>query len=124
MSRSDQRSGRRRPSGRSDRYLQPSLLLALKRRAAYGYELIQKIAEFGFVEGQAPPGMIYRHLRELEANGLVVSEWMTEDSGPAKRIYRLTHEGGEALALWIGFMRAQAERLLNFVEQYRALSGT
>ena len=79
----------------------------------------QEISQFGFVEGQAPPGMIYRHLRELEENGLVSSEWETDGSGPAKRVYHLTTEGLEILDFWIGYMKNQAERLLKFVDMYQ-----
>ncbi|MGD9280302.1 MAG: helix-turn-helix transcriptional regulator, partial [Desulfobacterales bacterium] len=98
-------------SGKAERYMQPSLLLGLKIKPAYGYELINNIQQFGFVQGQAPPGMIYRHLRGLEADGLVKSEWQTEGSGPARRIYRLTPEGDEALSLWIDYMQGQADNL-------------
>ena len=113
----------RRPpgSGKAERYIQPSLLLALKRRPSYGYELIQEIATFGFVEGPAPPGMIYRHLRDMEDNGWVTSEWHTEDAGPAKRIYQLTGEGREILSFWIDYMDRQAGKLANFIAFYQAL---
>jgi poly-beta-hydroxybutyrate-responsive repressor len=105
-------------SKRTQKYIQPSILLALKQKPSYGYELIQEIPQFGFVEGQVPPGMIYRHLRELEDNGLVVSQWETEGTGPAKRVYQLTAEGLEVLAFWIGYMKNQAERLVTFIEIY------
>ena len=108
--------------GKRERYLQPSLLMGLLLKQSYGYELIQSIQEFGFVEGQAPPGMVYRHLRQLETDGLVTSEWETEGSGPAKRIYRLTAEGAEVLALWIQHMEKQVQRLDTFIERYRSLS--
>lgn len=105
-------------SGKAERYIQPSLLLGLKLKPSYGYELINNIHEFGFVHGPAPPGMIYRHLRGLEADGLVKSEWQTEGSGPARRIYRLTSEGDEALSLWIDYMQKQADNLMRFIRQY------
>lgn len=107
-------------SGKAQRYIQPSLLLALKRKPSYGYELIQEIAAYGFVEGPAPPGMIYRHLREMEENGWVQSEWHTEDAGPAKRIYQLTAEGLEILSFWIAYMDRQARKLSNFIAMYEA----
>jgi len=66
--------------------------------------------------------MVYRHLRQLEGDGLVTSEWETEGSGPAKRIYRLTAEGAEVLALWIQHMEKQVQRLDTFIERYRSLS--
>jgi PadR family transcriptional regulator PadR len=105
-------------SKKSERYIQPSILMALRDKPSYGYELIQVISKFGFVEGQAPPGMIYRHLRDLEENGLVASEWETDGTGPAKRVYQLTGEGSEVLDYWITYMKKQAERLLSFVERY------
>ena len=105
-------------SKKSERYIQSSILMALKIRSSYGYELIKEISQFGFVEGQAPPGMIYRHLRDLEENGLVSSEWQTEGAGPAKRVYQLTPEGGEVLDVWIAYMKNQVEKLLNFIEVY------
>ncbi|MFZ2042010.1 MAG: helix-turn-helix transcriptional regulator [Desulfobacterales bacterium] len=105
-------------SGKRERYIQPSILMGLCRKASYGYELIHSLQEFGFVKGEAPPGMVYRHLRQLEENGLVVSEWITEGAGPAKRMYRLTQEGREVLALWVEHMAAQAARLDHFVRIY------
>jgi PadR family transcriptional regulator PadR len=106
-------------SGKAERYIQPSILMGLRRKPSYGYEIIQTIQEFGFVEGQAPPGMIYRHLRDLEAAGLVISSWKTEGTGPAKRVYELTSEGEEALALWAGYMEQQAQKLASFIKAYR-----
>ena len=108
-------------SGKRERYIQPSILMGLCRKDSYGYELIHSLQEFGFVKGEAPPGMIYRHLRQLEDDGLVVSEWITEAAGPAKRMYRLTEEGREVLALWVEHMAAQAARLDRFVRIYREM---
>jgi len=113
------RPRRRTGAGKSERYIQPSILLSLRRHPSYGYDIIQTIQEFGFVEGHAPPGMIYRHLRELEAAGLVVSSWQTEGSGPAKRVYELTVEGREALRLWVAHMEEQAAKLSGFITAYR-----
>lgn len=109
-------------SGKAERYIQPSILMGLRRKPSYGYEIIQTIQEFGFVEGQAPPGMIYRHLRDLEAAGLVISSWRTEGAGPAKRVYELTPEGEEALALWAEYMEQQAQKLTSFIKAYRKIA--
>ena len=106
-------------SKKGERYIQPSLLMALKSKPSYGYELIQEISQFGFVEGNAPPGMIYRHLRDLEKNGLVSSDWKTDGTGPAKRVYQLTWEGVEVLDFWVGYMEKQADKLLRFIERYK-----
>lgn len=98
-----------------------SLLLGLLPEASYGYELIRNIQRFGFVEGHAPPGMIYRHLRQLEQDGLVSSEWLTEGAGPAKRMYHITEEGKGVLAAWIDYMQRQAKNLTGFIQIYEKL---
>jgi PadR family transcriptional regulator PadR len=95
--------------------------MGLFRGPSYGYELIKSIQEFGFMKGQAPPGMIYRHLRQLEADGLVSSSWETEGAGPAKRVYRLTTEGEDVLAAWVDHMEKQVETLTSFIKHYRTV---
>ncbi len=113
---------KRQPSqGKQERYIQPSILLGLYDKPSYGYELIQTIQNYGFVQGQAPPGMMYRHLRQLEEDGLVSSEWNTDGSGPARRIYHLTPDGEEMLTIWIDFMERKAESLTQFVQQYKGV---
>lgn len=110
-------------SGKRERYIQPSLLMGLLMKPSYGYELIHRLQDFGFFKKEAPPGMVYRHLRQLEEDGWVISEWKTEGTGPAKRTYAITEEGREMLGLWINHMEAQAENLLKFVETYRETMG-
>lgn len=115
------KKGESSPSqGKQERYIQPSLLLGLLLNPSYGYELIRNIQRFGFVEGQAPPGMIYRHLRQLEQDGLVFSKWDTKGAGPAKRMYNITEEGKGVLAVWIDYMESQAEKMTAFVDAYKA----
>ena len=102
-----------------ERYIQPSILLVLYYKPSYGYELIQHIQNFGFLDGPAPPGMIYRHLRQFEEDSLVTSKWHTYGSGPAKRIYQITDEGKEVLSIWTDYLHKQVnnlQRLLNYYE--------
>jgi len=105
-------------SGRQERYLQASILLGLNTKPSYGYELISNVQAYGFIEGDAPPGMIYRHLRQMEEDNLVQSEWETKEAGAAKRIYTLTDEGREVLSLWIKTMALKADKLNGFVRMY------
>lgn len=104
--------------GRQDRYVQPSVLLSLFSRPSYGYEIIQNIQTFGFIEGSAPPGMIYRHLRQMEEEGLVRSEWETAGQGPAKRVYFINPEGEAMLSLWMDYLEQKARALGGFVKRY------
>ena len=105
-------------SGRQERYIQPSILMGLLSKSCYGYELINTIHLYGFIEGQAPPGMIYRHLRRLEEDGLVGSKWDTTEPGAAKRMYTITGEGRQVLTIWVDYMAAQAKKLQKFVAMY------
>ncbi len=110
-------------AGKQERYIQPSILMGLCLKPSYGYELIHNIQLFGFVEGQAPPGMIYRHLRQLEEEGLVVSQWKTEGTGAAKRMYTITQDGEEILSIWVEYMENQAGKLKKFIDMYKDLGA-
>jgi len=112
---------RRPQQGKKDRFMQPSILLGLYAKPSYGYELIQNIQRFGFVEGLAPPGMIYRHLRQMEEDGLVSSQWETVGVGPAKRIYQLTDDGKQMLGIWIEYIEQQVRNLNELIRQYQEL---
>ena len=105
--------------GKPQRYMQPSLLLALSAGPSYGYELIQTIGEYGFLRGDAPPGMVYRHLRQMDEEGLVESSWDASGDGPAKRVYSITPEGSEILEAWIIHMERQRDALTAFIRRYR-----
>jgi PadR family transcriptional regulator PadR len=60
-------------------------------------------------------------LRQLEEDGLVSSNWETKGTGPAKRMYTITEEGKEVLAIWIDYMKKQANTLNEFIAAYRRL---
>ena len=107
------------PGGKTERYLQPSLLLILSEKSSYGYELIERIIQLGFIDGSIDPGMIYRHLRGLEERGCVSSRWDTTGTGPAKRYYEITKDGKELLQSWIPFMEKNMKNLENFLKLYK-----
>ena len=112
------------PGGKTERFIQPCLLLALRKQPSYGYELLEKIIEFGFLDGPADPGMVYRHLRKLEEEGFVSSAWDTSGTGPARRYYRLTTEGEELLRDWVPFMERNLKSLEKFLQVFRqTISG-
>jgi poly-beta-hydroxybutyrate-responsive repressor len=107
------------PGGKTERFIQPCLLLALRKNSSYGYDLLEKIIDFGFLDGPADPGMVYRHLRKLEQEGFVSSSWDTSGTGPARRYYRITKEGGELLRSWIPFMERNLRSLEKFLAVFR-----
>lgn len=110
---------KRAGTGKPERFIQPTLLMALKDKPSYGYELAANISQWGFIKGDPPPGMVYRHLRQMEEEELVSSKWEAEGSGPARRVYSLTDAGAEVLHAWIQYMDRQATTLAAFVAAYR-----
>jgi DNA-binding PadR family transcriptional regulator len=67
-------------------------LVAL-RRPDYGYALLQRLAKHGF---PVDANTLYPLLRRLEEQGLLTSEWNTEESRPRK-FYRTSDEGESIL---------------------------
>lgn len=99
------------------RFLEPVLLLQLHQGANHGYELVNALAPFGL--GDVASGPVYRTLREMEAAGLVQSEWDTASSGgPARRVYFLTEAGHQYLADWAEYLRETDSVLHHFLTAY------
>jgi poly-beta-hydroxybutyrate-responsive repressor len=91
--------GRWEVRARVERLGEPALLLLLARGPTHGYELLERLP--GLIgEERVDVGNVYRALRGLEEEGLVVSEWQAELPGPAKRTYTLTEEGRTVLDAW------------------------
>lgn len=84
-------------------WVEAFLLLALEQSPSHGYELIRRMTAFGFeaIDG----GGVYRILRQLEADGLVGSGWVTSSQGPARREYALTDAGRAYLGAWAVSLR-------------------
>ncbi|WP_235735804.1 PadR family transcriptional regulator [Nocardioides alcanivorans] len=68
--------------------------LATLSRPTYGYALLESLSRAGFaVDGNT----LYPLLRRLEKQGLLTSEWNTEESRPRK-FYRVSPDGDALLA--------------------------
>ena len=105
---------------RVPRLLHPFILLALKEKDSYGYELIEKISEFRFHNSPPDVGAVYRNLRAMEKEGWVKSKWDTKGTGPAKRICRITPQGEEILHGWAITLRKRRESLEQFLKLYQS----
>lgn len=87
------------------------ILLLLREWSSYGYDLMERMAAFGFAAMN--PGSLYRVLRQLEKDGMVSSTWDTSGQGPARRMYSITDAGEAYLKLWT-----------SGIEQYRTMVNT
>ncbi len=74
----------------------------IKDKSAHGGEIYQSLKEKFQID--TPRGIIYTLLRRMEGDGLIVSEWDIQESGPARRIYRITEEG-------MDYLRTSMEKL-------------
>ena len=108
---------------RQDRFVEPSIILLLWEKPRHGYELLTEIPNFGFYQGAADPGAVYRNLRHLEEHGLVESEWDISGSGPAKRLYKLTDRGKKYLHTWTHVLRQRRDALSGFLSKYQQVAG-
>lgn len=74
--------------------------LLLLREPGYGYALLDQLRDLGFT---VEANTLYPLLRRLEAQGMLVSVWNTEESRPRK-FYRISPDGErlatELLADW------------------------
>ena len=70
------------------------------RRESYGYELSQRLDAAGL--GPIRGGTLYPVLLRLQRTGLVAARWRSGDAGPARKYYRVTAAGRQALAAAVG----------------------
>ena len=106
----DTREGKNQKSdsifGTPQKLLIPLMLLHLREWNSHGYELMEKITQFGFTP--INQGNFYRLLRKLEKDNLVSSEWD----------YSLTDAGEKYLDMWAGSLSQYQTLLNNFLDLY------
>ncbi|SCG61035.1 transcriptional regulator, PadR family [Micromonospora echinaurantiaca] len=86
-------------------------LVAL-RRPDYGYALLQRLTNHGF---PVDANTLYPLLRRLEEQGLLTSEWNTEESRPRK-FYRTSEEGESVLGRLLADLAAVQTSLTGLIE--------
>ena len=100
------------------RFVEPVLLLMLKEKGhSYGYDLCQDLPRYALTDAAIERAALYRTLRQLEMNGYVTSNWETDDSGPARRVYALTAEGEHHLQQWGEVLGKLGEAMSRFSRQ-------
>ena len=103
---------------RVERFGEPALLVLLKDGPTHGYELLERLP--GLIgDERVDVGNVYRALRALEDEELVVSEWRGDLPGPAKRTYTLTAQGEAVLASWLDSLEALRHELTTFLDRAR-----
>jgi PadR family transcriptional regulator, regulatory protein PadR len=72
------------------------LLAIINGKECYGYEMAERLSEYGF--GAISEGTIYPLLMRMQREGLVTSVRRDSTAGPKRKYYSLTEDGRKALA--------------------------
>jgi DNA-binding PadR family transcriptional regulator len=96
-------------------------MLLLAEKPAHGYLLLDSLVEMGLVESDVDLSVVYRVLRQLEEDGLAVSDHVDEGRGPARKVYRLTDEGWEMLSAWSDHLKDVGGIISSLESRYATL---
>lgn len=75
------------------------ILAIIHQKEVYGYELAEKLEEFGF--DSFSEGTIYPLLLRMQKEALVTSTLKNSTAGPKRKYYSLTEKGEEELEHFI-----------------------
>lgn len=90
------------------------IILLLRSRPCYGYELISEMNQFTSLE--IAEGTIYPLLNRLKKEGLVTSEWAEQESGIPRKYYKLTPEGLiilDTMQEYVGSLNSSIAKILS-----------
>ncbi|WP_208559485.1 PadR family transcriptional regulator [Marinilactibacillus kalidii] len=71
--------------------LEGCILLIIKKKEVYGYELVQQLKQSGFED--IVGGTVYPILQKLEKNELTTSVKKPSPDGPDRKYYQITDKG-------------------------------
>ena len=97
-------------------YRAACLLLLIGTKPAHGYELRERLSEFAGASQDI--GQMYRTLRSLEEECLVVSCWQGSETGPARRTYHISERGSERLERLVEEISAGHRLTAAFLDRY------
>ena len=116
MTSTDQKSPRR--NHRKEKFLEICLLVLLASEPAHGYRLLEELVQFGYVADEVDAGTLYRTLRNMEENNLVISAWEDSELGPNRRRYSISETGKQTLQVRLEHMRKRMEYMKRVLVYY------
>lgn len=104
-----------------EKLTQPAILLLLVTSRSHGYEIIQKLNQMDCIDGELEAATVYRMLRRMEQEGMIVSRWEHGEFGPARRQYELTARGRQLLDDWVAALKERVKQIESFISNYNSL---
>lgn len=95
--------------------LEDCVLAIISMGETYGYEIVQKLEDFGF--GSIAEGTVYPLLLRLEKQGFVVTEMRSSEMGPKRKYYKITDSGKAEIVSFISSFRELAEAVENLMRE-------
>jgi DNA-binding PadR family transcriptional regulator len=95
-------------------------LLLVLEQPGYGYDLVARLKPLGINDDAAS---VYRALRVLEHEGAVTSAWRTSETGPARRVYRITEGGEGILRKWVSALEDTSISLARWLDRYTLVAA-
>lgn len=89
------------------------ILLTLRKKTYYGYELIQDIKQLTLLE--VAEGTIYPLLNRLKSEGLLDSKWVEMEAGIPRKYYSITAKGKKQVEQMKDFWTGLNARILKLV---------
>ena len=95
-------------------WLSSIILLLIAEKPSYGYELVERLKEFGIIlVGNGNMGRIYTFLNDFETNNFITFNWDTTYS-PPRKIYTITDVGLKTLSE----IKTEMDKLKSTIETY------
>ena len=107
-----------------DKLVQPTILLLLAEQDLHGYALVQKMTNSPMFKGDKPDATgVYRFLKAMEDRSHVISEWDLTESGPPRKIYKITASGVACLDRWVASLQDYLESIQTLLASAAGVLG-
>jgi len=90
------------------------ILTLLCEKNMHGYNIWKKLERI--FDMKVPHPIVYKILREYEEYGLVKSNWVHDNIGPARKMYSITEDGEELLRENLDFLKKMQAILADIVK--------
>jgi DNA-binding PadR family transcriptional regulator len=107
-----------------DRLLRPAILACIAEEAQHGYQIGKRLKSLRIFKEVSPDlAGLYRCLHELEAQGLVTSEWDAPSKGKARRRFSITRDGRDCVRQWAGTLTDYVAGVEDLRHRLQVVSG-